>query len=202
MDIIRVLCCVKSPETSIFVEKRHIFVFVVDRKATFSYIEYVKMFLSLISGGDEMAQETISKINNGDKLGYLQLIQEPICRMSTISAIFKGFAATIVAGIAMISYEEVNVLVLGLSFLPLLAFFALDIYYLKLERKFRLLYNQVVDNIHPIDYSLKLKFTKQELNDAKATTWECVKSPSIYLFYPLMVAILILVFVLKCICKI
>lgn len=198
----RVLCYVKCQNINIFVEKRHIFVFVVDKKAAFSYIEHVKMFLSLISGGDEMAQETISKINNGDKLGYLQLIQEPICRMSTISAIFKGFAATIVAGIAMISYEEVKVLVLGLSFLPLLAFFALDIYYLKLERKFRLLYNQVVDNIHPIDYSLKLEFTKQELKDAKATNWECIKSPSIYLFYPLMVAILILVFVLKCICRI
>lgn len=149
-----------------------------------------------------MAQETIQRVNSEDKLGYLQLIQGPICRMSTISAIFKGFAATIVAGIAMISYEEVNVLVLGLSFLPLLAFFALDIYYLKLERKFRLLYNQVVDGIHPIDYSLKLKFTKEELRDAKATNWECIKSPSIYLFYPLMVAILIFVFVLKCICKI
>lgn len=160
------------------------------------------MFLNKISGGNVMAQETISKINNGDKLGYLQLIQEPICRMSTISAIFKGFAATIVAGIAMISYENINILVLGLSFLPLLAFLALDIYYLKLERKFRLLYNQVVDDIHTVDYSLKLNFTKQELKGAKATNWECVKSPAIYLFYPLMVAILIFVFVLKCLCKI
>lgn len=149
-----------------------------------------------------MVQESTQIIGNEEKLGYLQLIQEPICRMSTISAIFKGFAATIVAGIAMISYEEVNAVVLGLSFLPLLAFLALDIYYLKLERKFRLLYNQVVDNIHPVDYSLKLKFTKQELKSAKATNFECIKSPSIYLFYPLMVAILIFVFVLKCICKI
>ena len=39
------------------------------------------------------------------KKEYLQMLQEPICRMSTISAIFKGFAATIVAGISAISYE-------------------------------------------------------------------------------------------------
>ena len=52
------------------------------------------------------------------KLEYLQMIQEPICRMSTISAIFKGFAATIVAGIAALTYCEVNVLILGLSFVP------------------------------------------------------------------------------------
>ncbi len=46
------------------------------------------------------------------KTEYLQMIQEPICRMSTISAIFKGFAATIVAGIATLTYTDVNTLVL------------------------------------------------------------------------------------------
>ena len=51
------------------------------------------------------------------KAAYLQIIQEPICRMSTISAIFKGFAATIVAGISALSYCEVNVWVLGLHVL-------------------------------------------------------------------------------------
>lgn len=81
-----------------------------------------------------------NNINSGDKLGYLQLIQEPICRMSTISAIFKGFAAAIVGGIAMISFKYINLIVLGLSFLPVFAFAMLDIYYLKLEKKFRYLY--------------------------------------------------------------
>ena len=33
------------------------------------------------------------------KKEYLQMLQEPICRMSTISAIFKGFAATIDVGV-------------------------------------------------------------------------------------------------------
>ena len=43
------------------------------------------------------------------KKEYLQMIQEPICRMSTISAIFKGFAATIVAGISLISYSTTRI---------------------------------------------------------------------------------------------
>lgn len=46
------------------------------------------------------------------KIEYLQMIQEPICRMSTISAIFKGFAATIVGGISAISYKDVNLWIL------------------------------------------------------------------------------------------
>ena len=77
------------------------------------------------------------------KKEYLQMLQEPICRMSTISAIFDGFAAAIVAGISVIPYASINVWVLGLSFLPVIAFSVLDIYYLKLERKFRFLFEQV-----------------------------------------------------------
>lgn len=119
--------------------------------------------------------------------------------MSTISAIFKGFAATIVAGISLISYSTTSVLILGLSFLPVLAFGILDVYYLKLERKFRFLFDQVRMDKHEIDFSMKLTNDPLEIISAKARTWDCIKSPSIYLFYPLMLLILVAVFVMKCI---
>ncbi len=131
------------------------------------------------------------------KVEYLQMIQEPICRMSTNSAIFKGFSATIVAGTAAISYSEINLWVLGLSFLPVLAFAVLDVYYLILERKFRFLFNQVRFGKKEIDFSMELTKTSEEIRQAKARVQDCIKSPSIYLFYPLMLAILITVFVLK-----
>ena len=132
------------------------------------------------------------------KKEYLQMLQEPICRMSTISAIFKGFAATIVAGISAITYSTTNLWVLALSFLPVLAFAILDIYYLKLERKVRFLFEQVRLEKHEIDFSMKLTNDPLEIISAKARTWDCIKSPSIYLFYPLMLLILVAVFVLKC----
>lgn len=131
------------------------------------------------------------------KKEYLQMLQEPICRMSTISAIFKGFAATIVAGISVISYATTNAWILGLSFLPVLAFAVLDIYYLKLERKFRFLFEQVRLDKHEIDFSMKLTNDPLEIISARARTWDCIKSPSIYLFYPLMLLILATVLVLK-----
>lgn len=126
------------------------------------------------------------------------MLQELICRMSTISAIFKGFAATIVAGISSISYTSTNLLVLGLSFLPVVSFAILDIYYLKLERKFRFLFDQVRTDNHEVDFSMEPTNDPVEILKAKARTWDCIKSPSIYLFYPLMLLILIAVFVLKC----
>lgn len=133
------------------------------------------------------------------KKEYLQMLQEPICRMSTISAIaiFKGFAATIVAGISAISYSSTNVWVLALSFLPVLSFAVLDVYYLKLERKFRFLFDQVRMDKHEIDFSMKLTNDPLEIISAKARTCDCIKSPSIYLFYPLMLLILASVLILK-----
>ena len=131
------------------------------------------------------------------KKEYLQMLQEPICRMSTISAIFKGFVATIVAGISAISYSSTNIWILGLSFLPVLVFAVLDIYYLKLERKFRFLFDQVRLDEHEIDFSMKLTNDPVEIIRAKARTWDCIKSPSIYLFYPLMLLVLVAVLVLK-----
>lgn len=136
------------------------------------------------------------------KTEYLQMLQEPICRMSTISAIFKGFAATIVAGISVISYSSTNVFVLTLSFIPVLAFAIMDVYYLKLERKFRFLFEQVRLDKHEIDFSMKLTNDPLEIMIAKARTWDCIKSPSIYLFYPMMCIILIIVVVLKCVGKV
>lgn len=134
---------------------------------------------------------------NDRKIEYLQLLQEPICRMSTISAIFKGFAATIVAGISLISYGSTNIWILALSFMPVLSFAILDVYYLKLERKFRFLYDQVRLDKHEVDFSMQLTNNPLDIITAKATTWECIKSPSIYLFYPFMLLILIIVFLLK-----
>lgn len=132
-----------------------------------------------------------------DKKVYLQMLQEPICRMSTISAIFKGFAATIVAGISVISYDSTSILILILSFLPVFAFAIMDVYYLKLERKFRFLYEQVRLNKHDIDFSMKLTNDPLEIISAKARIWDCIKSPSIYLFYPMLFLILIAVIILK-----
>lgn len=131
------------------------------------------------------------------KKEYLQMLQEPICRMSTTSAIFKGFAAAIAAGISAISYETTNVWILTLSFLPVLAFAILDVYYLKLERKLRFLFEQVRLDKHEVDFSMKLTNDPLEIISAKARTWDCIKSPSIYLFYPLMIAILIVVMIFK-----
>lgn len=128
------------------------------------------------------------------KTEYLQMIQEPIGRMSTASAIFKGFSATIVSGIAALTYCEVKTIILGLSFVPVLLFALLDIYYLQLEKKYRYLYDQVRTDEHEVDFSMDLTKDNEK---AKSRIRDCLKSPSIWLFYPAMIGILIVVYILK-----
>lgn len=143
------------------------------------------------------------KLSMGEeKIAFLELIQEPISRMSTTSAIYKGFAATIVAGISALSYKDLNLWVLGLSFLPVLAFAVLDMYYLKLEKGFRYLYNRVRLDLRNVDFNVipyadGINKDPVKKKEAKLRIWDLLRSPSIWLFYPTMIAIVIIVFLMK-----
>lgn len=130
-------------------------------------------------------------------ISYLSIVQEPIGRLSTASSIFKGFAATIVTGISALSYADVSIVILILSFIPILAFAALDVYYLRLERRYRGLYNDILAGRHQVDFSTALPKDKDFIMRSRAAVWQCLKSPSIWLFYPAMLAILIVVCILK-----
>lgn len=132
-----------------------------------------------------------------NKREYLALIQEPIGRLSTASSIFKGFAATIVTGIAALSYSEVKLVVLILSFIPILAFAALDLYYLQLERLYRGLYDAVLSGNHPVDFQIVPPRGKDFVKKSNASIWRCMTSPSIWLFYPAMFIVLIVISILK-----
>ena len=137
-----------------------------------------------------------------DKRLFLQLIQEPISRMSTISTIFKGLAAAIVAGISTLDYDKLDPLVLGLSFVPIIAFALLDMYYLRLERGFRYLYTQVRLDQHPIDFNI-LPFPNRIDKDptlskvAKIRYRDLISARCIWLFYLPLIAIAIIVLYLK-----
>lgn len=132
-----------------------------------------------------------------EMLTYLSLIQEPIGRLSTASSVFKGFAATIVTGIAALSYADIGLPLLILSFVPIVAFAALDIYYLRLEKCYRGLYNDVLCGQHEVNFSIAFPKDADFIKRSKASILNCILSPSIWLFYPAMFAVLLVVCILK-----
>lgn len=140
-----------------------------------------------------MGEIKVTKENLSDTtITYLQMIQATIDRMSTSSAIFKGFAASIVAGVSAISFGNINKWILLLSFIPVGCFLILDIYYLRLEKRFRFLYNRVRTGEKEVDFNLNPPKVNEilKLNEkANVRVKDCVLSPSILLFYIPMILI-------------
>lgn len=132
-----------------------------------------------------------------ERITYLQMIQSVIDRMSTTAAIFKGFCATIITGIAAISFTEINKWVLVAAFLPVLCFAYLDTYYFLLEKKYRVLYDKVRTKEKEVDFDIKLNFKKTDYINGGATLLDCVKSPSIYAFYAPLILISAIVIIVK-----
>lgn len=138
-----------------------------------------------------MANNTFQELQE-DVRDYLCLIQNVIDRMSSTSAIIKGFAATVITGIAALSLTSIDKWVLLISFLPVFSFFTLDVYYLRIERRYRYLYDLVRTQKHEADFNLKLpQKSSSELRAAKASCINCIFSGSILWFYiPVLFVIL------------
>ena len=140
----------------------------------------------------------VKSVNSDDsKLVYLQLLQEPIGRMSSASALFKGFSATILAGLATASFTEISSWALFLGLLPIIPFLCLDIYYLGIERKLKYRYKMVALDMAKIDFTINLSFNKKEKREARSNPLICLTSPSIWLFYVPVLGCAITLFLLK-----
>ncbi|MCH5210167.1 MAG: hypothetical protein J1F01_04305 [Oscillospiraceae bacterium] len=133
---------------------------------------------------------------DGDRIAYLQMIESIIDRMSNKSGNIKGFAVTIVAGVTALSFKEASPYVLILSFLTVLIFLWLDLYYLGMERKYKFFYKQVCQG-RDVDFNLSLDLKESELREAKATKWQCLTSKSIYYFYIPLGLLMIIILILK-----
>lgn len=94
-----------------------------------------------------------------DKHLHLQMIQNTINRMASNSFIIKGWSITAFGGLFAIYIANQNknwsYNLLWLSLICAVIFWIHDTYYLKIERQYRLLYNDVVKKENKdIDFSM------------------------------------------------
>lgn len=80
---------------------------------------------------------------NEKQIHHLDMIQSVINRMAQNSFTLKGWALTLIAGTFALSAKEANHGFLLVALFPAVAFWGLDTYYLRLEGKFRQLYDDV-----------------------------------------------------------
>ncbi|MFK8298853.1 hypothetical protein ACI76O_10785 [Capnocytophaga cynodegmi] len=77
--------------------------------------------------------------------------------MATNSFIIKGWSVTIIAGLFALP-ENIDKIFIIIAILSTLIFAFLDAYYLQLERKYRQLYNEVIEKQDgEIDFSMNIQ---------------------------------------------
>ena len=77
------------------------------------------------------------------KIAHLQMIQAVITRMAENSFMAKGWTVTLVTALFALAAVDANRFFVYVAYLPAVMFWALDAYFLRQERLFRKLYDQV-----------------------------------------------------------
>lgn len=131
-----------------------------------------------------------------NKVKHLEMIQGIINRMASNSFVLKGWAITLIAGFFALSNKDSNKMFFLIAYIPLIIFWGLDTHYLKLERKYRNLYDKVrMLNNDKIDFSMKI--TDKELTE-KIPFANCFFSLIEIGFYlPTAVLILVVIILIK-----
>ncbi len=129
------------------------------------------------------------------KIKHLEFIQGVVNRMAANSFLIKGWCITLVSALFALAAKDTNVKFIIIASIPVSAFWILDGYYLKQERLFRGLYNQIrVKDENSIDFSMDTKTFEGGRN-----TWiNSIFSKTLYIFYiPLITVMLIVRYLLN-----
>lgn len=103
------------------------------------------------------------------KEAHLSMIQGIVGRLGQNSFLLKGWSVLLVSALLALGAASAEELVLIVAFLPVLAFWGLDGYFLWQERLFRRLYDDVRerDEEH-IDYSMDVSLIRKQ---PSSPTW-------------------------------
>ena len=125
-----------------------------------------------------------------DRSKHLEFIQNAINRMASNSFILKGWSVTLVTGIIALSLTTSTTRFIYLAFIPTLAFWGLDAYYLRQEKLFRELYDYVrakeIKNIEP--FSLNTLIVKD-----KVGSWLSICFSKCVVYLHLMILLILIV---------
>jgi len=77
-------------------------------------------------------------------LKHIDLVQSIVARMASNSFLIRGWSVTILSGIFALASKTDAHSLLPIAFVPLIAFWLLDGFYLSQERRFRKLYSAVL----------------------------------------------------------
>lgn len=125
-----------------------------------------------------------------DRRQHLAFIQDVITRMNSNSFSLKGLMITIVAALGAFFVNDCDkvtaVVYLAIALLLVLIFWFMDAYYLKMEKQYRLLYDDAVKE--------KAELYKMKADDYYVCYFEVLFSKTMWPLYFSMAVVLIAVF--------
>ncbi len=134
------------------------------------------------------------------KMKHLEMVEGIIERMGKNSFQLKGWAVTLVSIIGALSAQGSDRRFFLLSFLPLVAFWLLDSFYLQKERKYIILYKKIsIKEENNIDFNMDTRnIVVRGKEGSRICYFKCLFSITEVLFYGVIaVAVLFLAFILK-----
>jgi len=128
-----------------------------------------------------------------NKVRHLEMIQGIVNRLAGNSFSFKGWSVILISALFALAAADSTKLFILLAYLPALAFWGLDGYYLRQERLFRALYDRVrVMEEGDIDFSMSTAPVVEQV----APWWSVVRSNTIRNFHGAIFITITIVFIL------
>ena len=134
-------------------------------------------------------------MDNQNKTSHLQMIQGIITRMGQNSFQIKGWSIGIMIAIFSFAGKQSDIRCILFTIMPLVVMWFLDTYYLVLERKFRLLYDDVRTRKREIDFDMDFNSIKLDVgNHYKISFFRVLISTTEIAFYLTCIITTILIY--------
>jgi len=133
------------------------------------------------------------------KHAHLKMIQGVVNRLSHNSFLLKGWSVVLVSALFALLAQSENQTFIYIAYLPAIAFWFLDGYFLWQERLFRVLYDRVrAMKEEEIDFSMNTSIVKDSIK-----TWgDIIFSKTLLVFHGTLVGLIVIIMlVMLCMSK-
>ena len=129
---------------------------------------------------------------------HLEMLQGVIQRMAENSRSCKLWSITALSAVVFLAARTGVAWHTLIALVPLLLFFLLDVYYLSLERRFRGSYQNLLEKLREGAYGPEDAYRIVPADFSAGVLVKCLRSPSVYLYYPFALGIVVAVFAAQC----
>lgn len=127
---------------------------------------------------------------------HLEFIQITIVRMAANSFVIKGWTVTLVAAILAFTSKDANSNAASIALIPAIMFWSLDAYYLRTEREYRALYDQVRQNPPKDDLEVDFSLDISNVKTKTAGTLRVAFTRTLAPFYLALIGVIFAVWLL------